>query len=195
GAPPWARSPGSRSPLPATAPPSRATHSRRPPPLTATATLSQYSRASSADSGGRKPTEPPSCTTGPGSPIRGGCSRRAASASRASITGIGRRLGLELLVQDLGDEAVERDRVEAHVGGQDHPGVDDLSLRQLVQRALHLGLRVAVPALDLEVLPLERHLVAIGVGEGEDARDQRLVHQLVLLEEIAVGVSRAARRG
>src|SRR6266545_593945 len=99
------------------------------------------------------------------------------------------RLGSEFLVEDLGDEAVEGDGIEAHVGGEDDAGVDDLALGQLVQGALDLRLGVAVRAQDIEVFALEGDLMARGVHEGEDARHQRLVHHLVLLEELAVGLS------
>src|SRR4030095_10412511 len=52
------------------------------------------------------------------------------------------RLRPEFLVEDLRNEAVEGDGIEAHVGGEDDPGVDDLALGQLVHGALDLGLRV-----------------------------------------------------
>src|ERR1700730_4899441 len=103
-------------------------------------------------------------------------------------------LGPELLVEDLGDEAVEGHRVEAHVWSKDQPRIDDLTLSQLVHGALDLGLRIAVGAQDIEILALERDLVARGVHEGKDARHQGLVHHLVLLEEIAVGLPGAPRR-
>src|SRR5205823_6977779 len=58
----------------------------------------------------------------------------------------------ELLVEDLADEAVERDGIEAHVRRDDHPRVDDLPLRQLLQDALEVVLRVALLAADLQIL-------------------------------------------
>src|SRR5437773_6793907 len=121
-----------------------------------------------------------SCGEAPWSAGRGGCER----SRRRRRT----RVGPEFLVEDLGDEAVEGDGVEAHVGGEDDAGVDHLALGQLVHGALDLRLGVAVGAEDIEVLALQRDLVARGVHEGEDAGHQGLVHHLVLLEEIAVGL-------
>src|SRR5215470_13133199 len=99
-----------------------------------------------------------------------------------------RNLAPELLIQDLGDEAIQRDGIEAHIGREDHAGVNDLALGQLVEGALDLGLGVPVDSLDRQVFAFERHLVLGGVHEREDARDERLIHEVCVLEEIAVGL-------
>src|SRR5262247_2079459 len=91
----------------------------------------------------------------------------------------------ELLIEDLADEAVDRDGIETYVRGRDDPGVDDLTLRQLFQDALEMAVGVALLPPDPELLALERH--ARRVTEAEDARDQALVHQLRLVEHLAVG--------
>src|SRR5262245_21430297 len=91
----------------------------------------------------------------------------------------------ELLIEDLADEAVDRDGIEAHVRGRDDPGVDDLALRELFQDTLEMAVSVALLAADPELLALERD--PRGVTEAEDARDQALVHQLGLVEHLAVG--------
>src|SRR5437764_7027847 len=98
-----------------------------------------------------------------------------------SLDGLVAKLGVE----DLADEAVERDGIEAHVRRDDHPRVDDLPLRQLLQDALEVILRVSLLAADLQVLALERH--ARGVAEAEDAGNEPPVHQLGLAEDLAVG--------
>src|SRR6267142_6653467 len=90
------------------------------------------------------------------------------------------RLLAELLIEDLADEAVDRDGIEAHVRGRDDAGVDDLAPRQLLEDALEMAGRVPLLAPDLELLALERD--PRGVAEAEDARDQALVHQLGLVE-------------
>src|SRR5262244_2093144 len=62
------------------------------------------------------------------------CNRSASGRWRyCSSVGIAcaRPLRLELLVEDLRDEAIERHRVEADIGRQDDAGVDDLALGQL----------------------------------------------------------------
>src|SRR5262249_46128652 len=91
----------------------------------------------------------------------------------------------ELLIEDLSDKAVDRDRIETHVRGRDDPGVDDLALRELFQDALEMAVGVTLLALDPELLALERH--PRGVTETEHARDQALVHQLGLVKHLAVG--------
>src|SRR5204863_3594741 len=98
-----------------------------------------------------------------------------------SLDGLVAKLGVE----DLADEAVKRDGIEAHVRRDDYPRVDDLPLRQLLQDALEVILRVALLAADLQVLALERH--ARGVAEAEDAGHEPPVHQLGLAEDLAVG--------
>src|SRR2546426_5140038 len=80
----------------------------------------------------------------------------------------------EFLVEDLADEAVEGDGVEADVGRGDHAGVDDLALGQLLQHALEMAARLAVLPGDLEILALQSH--ARGVAEAEDARHDPMVH-------------------
>src|SRR5439155_12665646 len=77
-----------------------------------------------------------------------------------------------------------RDGVEAHVGRDDHPGVDHLTLRQLLQHPLQLAVRVAVVAPDPQLFALERDLR--GVAEAEHAGDEPPVHQLALVEDLAV---------
>src|SRR5262245_19195841 len=94
----------------------------------------------------------------------------------------------ELLIEDLADEAVDRDGIETHVRGRDDPGVDDLALRELFQDALEMAVGVALLAPDPELLALERD--PRGVTEAEHARDQALVHQLGFVEHLAI--SRAA---
>src|SRR6266850_229805 len=91
----------------------------------------------------------------------------------------------ELLVEDLPDEAVDRDGIEADVRGRDHSGVDDLALRQLLEDALEMAGRVPLLAPDPELLALERD--PRRVTKAEDPRDEPLVHQLGLLEHFAVG--------
>src|SRR5207245_8352079 len=86
-----------------------------------------------------------------------------------------RELLAEFGVEDLADESVDRDGVEAHVGGHDHPRVDDLPLRELLQHTLELAVRVAVVAPDPQLFALERDLR--GVTEAEDAGDEPPVHQ------------------
>src|SRR5205809_4344825 len=104
----------------------------------------------------------------------------------------------KLRVQDLADEAVDRDRVEAHVGGDDHPRVDDLALRQLLEHPLELAVRVPVVAPNPQLFALERDLR--GVAEAEHAGDKPPVHQLALVEDLAVrrpgaaGADHEARR-
>src|SRR5258705_13805293 len=95
------------------------------------------------------------------------------------------RLLAELLIEDLADEAVDRDGIEAHVRGRDDAGVDDLAPQQLLEDALEMARRVPLLAPDLELLALERD--PRGVAEAEDARDQALVHQLGLVEHLPVG--------
>src|SRR5262245_38146834 len=106
----------------------------------------------------------------------------AGGRPRRLAGGLRRRAGLlpELLVEDLPDEAVDGDRVEADVGGADHPGVDDLALAQLVEDALEVGLGVALLTLDAEVLALEEDPGR--VLEAEHAGDQSPVHHLALAE-------------
>src|SRR6516164_2071468 len=72
-----------------------------------------------------------------------------------------------------------------HVMGRAHPGVDDLTLRELLEHALEVAPGVALLAPDPELFALERD--ARGVAEAEHARDQALVHQLGLVEHLAVG--------
>src|SRR5262245_15965061 len=105
------------------------------------------------------------------------------SASRARPASAA--LLAELLIEDLADEAVDRHGIETHVRSRDDPGVDDLALRQLFQDALEMAVGVALLPPDPELLALERH--ARRVTEAEDARDQALVHQLRLVEHLAVG--------
>src|SRR2546427_8716333 len=97
----------------------------------------------------------------------------------------------ELLVEDLADEAVDRDGVEAHIGGDDHSRVDHLALRQLLQHPLELTVRVPVVAPDPQLFALERD--SRGVAEAEDAGEEPPVHQLALVEDLAVGRPAAAR--
>src|SRR5215510_1639584 len=91
----------------------------------------------------------------------------------------------KLLIEDLPDEAVDRDRIEAYVGGDDHAGVDHLALRKLLQDAVEMALGVARLPADFEILVLQGD--PRRVAEAEDAGDQALVHQLGLLEHLAVG--------
>src|SRR2546430_6184106 len=91
----------------------------------------------------------------------------------------------ELLIEDLADEAVDGDGIEAHVRGRDDPGVDDLALRQLLEDALEMAVGVPLLAPDPELLALERD--PRGIAEAEHARDQAPVHQLGLVEHLAVG--------
>src|SRR2546427_1199787 len=97
----------------------------------------------------------------------------------------------ELLIEDLPDEAVDRDGIEADVGGRDHSRVDDLALGQLLQDALEMTVSVPLLASDPELLAFERDPPR--VPEAEDPRDEALVHQLGLFEHLAVG--RAAAHG
>src|SRR5215468_6392795 len=115
-------------------------------------------------------------------------SARTTSAWSARPHVMGRALAAllaELLIEDLADEAVDRNRIEAHVRGRDHPGVDDLTLRELLEHALEVAAGVALLAPDPELFALERD--ARGVAEAEHTRDQALVHQLGLVEHLAVG--------
>src|SRR5207302_4136473 len=90
----------------------------------------------------------------------------------------------ELLVEDLADEAIDRDGIEANVRGRDDPGVDHLALREFLEDALDVAVRVPLLTADLELLALERD--TRGIAEAEHPRDQALVHQLRLLEHLAV---------
>src|SRR5499426_4414068 len=90
----------------------------------------------------------------------------------------------ELLIEDLADEAVDRDGIETHVRRGDDAGVDDLALRQLLEHALEMAAGIPLLAPDPELLALERD--ARGVAKAEHARDQALVHQLGLVEHLAV---------
>src|SRR5207245_10877924 len=69
--------------------------------------------------------------------------------------------------------------------GPDRPRVDDLPLRELLQHTLELAVRVAVVAPDPQLFALERDLR--GVTEAEDAGDEPSVHQLTVVEDLAVG--------
>src|SRR6266581_9113860 len=82
----------------------------------------------------------------------------------------------KLLIEDLPDEAVDRDGIEADVGGHDHSGVDHLTLRQLLQDALEMALRLPRLTPDPEILVLEGH--PRRVAEAEHAGDEALIHQL-----------------
>src|SRR6267143_204306 len=123
---------------------------------------------------------------------------RTARDSTTSAPTTGRRFNnswaaallAELLIEDLADEAVDRDGIEAHIGGRDDPGVDHLALRQLLEHALEVAGRVPLMAPDLELLALERD--PRGIAEAEHSRDQALVHQLRLLEHLTVGRAPAA---
>src|SRR5262249_53534961 len=94
------------------------------------------------------------------------------------------RLLAELLIEDLADEAVDRHGIEAHVRGRDDSGVDDLALRELLEHALEMAVGVPLLAPDAQLLALERD--ARRVAEAEHARDQALIHQLGLVEHLAV---------
>src|SRR3989441_3748972 len=91
----------------------------------------------------------------------------------------------KLLIEDLPDEAVDRDGIEANVGGDDHAGVDHLTLRQLLQDAFEMALRLPRLTPDPEILVLEGH--PRRVAEAEHAGDEALIHQLGLLEHLTVG--------
>src|SRR5262245_13473226 len=90
----------------------------------------------------------------------------------------------KFLVEDLADEAVDRDRIEPHVRGLDHPGIDDLPLRQLVEHALQMSGRVALLPANLQLLALQRH--PGGVTEAEHPRHQAMIHQLPVAEQFTV---------
>src|SRR5262249_9306918 len=90
----------------------------------------------------------------------------------------------KLLIEDLADKAGDRDGIEAHVRRGDDTRVDDLALRQRLEHALEMAAGIPLLAPDPELLALERE--ARGVAEAEHARDQALVHQLGLVEHLAV---------
>src|SRR3989449_8718584 len=94
-------------------------------------------------------------------------------------------------VEDLADEAVDRDRIEARVRGDDHPRGDHLALRQPLQHPLELAVRVPVVTPDPQLFALERD--SRGVAEAEDAGEEPPVHQLALVEDLAVGRPATAR--
>src|SRR5690349_10984594 len=100
------------------------------------------------------------------------------------------RLLAELLIEDLADEAVDRHGIEAYVRGGDDPGVDDLALRELLEHALEMAVGVPLLASNAKLLALERD--ARGVAEAEHARDQAVIHELGLVEHLAVGGAAAA---
>src|SRR5215467_1322288 len=109
----------------------------------------------------------------------------ARSARPHLVTGAPGPLLAELLIEDLADEAVDRDGIETHVGGRDDPRVDDLAAGQLFEDAVEMAVGVALLAPDPELLALQRD--PRRVAEAEDPRDQALVHQLGLVEQLAVG--------
>src|SRR5262245_48919825 len=91
---------------------------------------------------------------------------------------------LELLIEDLTDEAVDRYRIEVRVGRNDHARVDDLALSELLQDPLQVVFgRPGVPP-DLQVFALQHQ--PRGIAEAEDAGHQRVVHELALAEQLAI---------
>src|SRR4029453_15310636 len=126
----------------------------------------------------------PACPRG-----RPGAARSACRPATGASTIHGPGLLAKLLVEDLADEAVDRNRIEAHVGGHDDAGIYDLAPRQLLEDALDVPGRVPLLAPDLELLALERY--PRGWAEAEPPRDQPLVHQLRLIETLAVRRARA----
>src|SRR5207244_12365757 len=80
---------------------------------------------------------------------------------------------------------------EARVRADDHTLVDHLALRQLLQHPLELAVRVPVVTPDPQLFALERD--SRGVAEAEDAGKEPPVHQLALVEDLAVGRPAAAR--
>src|SRR6516165_7885921 len=117
--------------------------------------------------------------------INGQPSERHTSTPASPASPRTSRLLAELLIEDLADEAIDRDRIEADVRSLDDPGIDDLSLRELLEHALDMAVRVPLVAPDPQLLALERD--ARRVAEAEHPRDQALIHQLRLVERLAVG--------
>src|SRR2546426_12809155 len=84
--------------------------------------------------------------------------RAASGRTTSAPTSEGRfndALVAELLIEDLPDEAVDRDGIEADVGGRDHSRVDDLALGRLLQHPPEMSVSVPLLPSGPQLVPLQ----------------------------------------